>query len=179
MLCQNCKKNEANVKYTEIINGVKKEMMLCDKCSKELGIDNMKLSLPISFSNFFGDLLNEYDNSFMPLISVPKATQCDKCGMTYNEFMQLGKFGCDNCYEVFSNRIDPILKRLQGNNRYNGKRAELNKANIEESVKEKAEPSKKDEINKLKAELKKLVKEEKYEDAAKVRDEIKKLEVQE
>ena len=89
MLCQNCNKNEANVRYTQIINGVKKEMLLCDKCSKELGIDNMKLSLPISFSNFFGDFLNEYDNSFMPLISKPKEISCNKCGMTYNEFMQL------------------------------------------------------------------------------------------
>lgn len=89
MLCQNCNKNEANVRYTQIINGVKKEMILCDKCSKELGIDNMKLSLPISFSNFFGDFLNEYDNNFMPLISTPRETKCDKCGMSYTEFMQL------------------------------------------------------------------------------------------
>ena len=37
MLCQNCGENEANVRYTQIINGEKKEMVLCDKCSKELG----------------------------------------------------------------------------------------------------------------------------------------------
>ncbi len=179
MLCQNCNKNEANVRYTQIINGVKKEMMLCDKCSKELGIDNMKLSLPISFSNFFGDLLNEYDNSFMPLISAPKETKCEQCGMTYNEFMQLGKFGCENCYDVFSTRIDPILKRLQGSNRYNGKRAELNENNVTNTKNEKKETSKQDKVNKLKTQLKELVQEEKYEEAAKVRDEIKKLEVQE
>lgn len=178
MLCQNCNKNEANVRYTQIINGVKKEMILCEKCSKELGIDNMKLSLPISFSNFFGDFLNEYDNSFMPLITKPKETKCNKCGMTYNEFMQLGKFGCDNCYEVFSTRIDPILKRLQGSNRYNGKKAEENEINMQKTEVKK-EVSKQDKINKLKAKLKQLVREEKYEEAAKVRDEIKELEVQE
>ena len=38
MLCENCGENEANVRYTQIVNGVKKEMHLCDKCSKELGI---------------------------------------------------------------------------------------------------------------------------------------------
>lgn len=179
MLCQNCNKNEANVRYTQIINGVKKEMILCEKCSKELGIDNMKLSLPISFSNFFGDFLNEYDNSFMPLITMPKETKCNKCGMTYDEFMQLGKFGCDNCYEVFSTRIDPILKRLQGSNRYIGKKAELNENNITKKIEVKKKESKQDKINKLKEKLKELVKEENYEEAAKVRDEIKKLEVQE
>lgn len=179
MLCQNCNKNEANVKYTQIVNGVKKEMLLCEKCSKELGIDNMKLSLPISFSNFFGDFLNEYDNSFMPMMSMPKETRCNKCGMTYNEFMQLGKFGCDNCYEVFSTRIDPILKRLQGSNRYNGKKAEVNEKNNNINKIEKKEKSKQEQIEDLKKELKKMVNEENYEEAAKIRDEIKKLEVQE
>ena len=29
MLCQNCGKNEANVRYTQIVNGVKKEMIFC------------------------------------------------------------------------------------------------------------------------------------------------------
>ena len=49
MLCQKCNKNEANVKYTEIINGEKKEMMLCEECSHELGLDNMNFNMPIDF----------------------------------------------------------------------------------------------------------------------------------
>ena len=179
MLCQNCNKNEANVKYTQIINGEKKEMMLCEECSHKLGIDNMKFNLPISFSNFFSDFLDDYDTGFMPLLTTPKETKCDKCGMTYNDFIELGKFGCDNCYDVFSDRIDPILKRLQGNNRYYGKKAELNEANNKQDNKAKKEDSKQNKIEDLKNELKELVKQEKYEEAAKVRDEIKKLEVQE
>lgn len=180
MLCQNCNHNEANVRYTQIINGEKKEMFLCDKCSKELGIDNMKLSLPIDFSSFFGDLLNEYDSAFMPLLQKPNELKCNKCNMTYNEFMQIGKFGCEHCYEAFSGRIDPILKRLQGSNRYTGRKAELNEsAEMQEDKTEKKPVTKEEKINKLKAQLKQLVSEEKYEEAAKIRDEIKKLEVQE
>lgn len=34
MFCQNCGKNEVNFRYTQIVNGVKKEMALCDKCAK-------------------------------------------------------------------------------------------------------------------------------------------------
>lgn len=178
MLCQNCNHNEANVRYTQIINGEKKEMFLCDKCSKELGIDNMKLSLPIDFSSFFGDLLNEYDSSFMPLLQKPNELKCNKCNMTYSEFMELGKFGCDNCYDAFSSRIDTILKRIQGSNRYTGKKAELNEETPKEVVNdEKANPKEKT-IQELKLQLKKLVQEEKYEEAARIRDEIKKLEVQ-
>lgn len=178
MLCQNCNHNEANVRYTQIINGEKKEMFLCDKCSKELGIDEMKLSLPIDFSSFFGELLNEYDSSFMPLLQKPNQLKCDKCNMTYNEFMELGKFGCDHCYDAFSSRIDTILKRIQGSNRYTGKKAELNEEMPKEIVKEEKVNSKEQTIQELKQELKRLVQEEKYEEAARVRDEIKKLEVQ-
>ena len=42
MLCQNCGKNEANIRYTQIINGVKKEVALCSNCAKKLGMDELK-----------------------------------------------------------------------------------------------------------------------------------------
>lgn len=177
MLCENCKQNEANVKYTQIINGVKKEMHLCEKCSKELGINSMDFSMPITFSSFFGDFLNEYNQGFMPMLEKEKTLICDKCKMTYDDFLESGKFGCSNCYEVFSGNIDPILKRLHGNNRYIGRKAKL-KPVVEKKKEEKKEKNE-DKIKDLKLEIKQLIKEEKYEEAAKVRDEIKKLEKQE
>ena len=36
MLCERCKIREANIKYTEVINGVKTEHNLCAQCAKEL-----------------------------------------------------------------------------------------------------------------------------------------------
>lgn len=177
MLCTNCNHNKANVRYTQIINGEKKEMFLCEECSKKLGIDNMKLSLPIDFSSFFGDFLNEYDNDFMPILKKTNELKCDKCNMTYREFIETGKFGCDTCYDTFSERIDPILRRLHGSNRYNGKKANINDKK-EEVVEPKTIMSKNEKIQNLRKELKKLVQEENYEQAAKIRDQIKELEVQ-
>ena len=49
MVCQNCGKNEANVKYTQIVNGVKKEMVLCEECAEKMGISNFKVNMPIHF----------------------------------------------------------------------------------------------------------------------------------
>lgn len=43
MVCQNCGKNEANVKYTQIVNGVKKEMVLCEECAEKMGIQILRL----------------------------------------------------------------------------------------------------------------------------------------
>ena len=115
----------------------------------------------------------------MPLLKRPEELKCDKCNTTYSQFIESGKFGCDNCYDAFSERIDPLLKRLHGADRYTGRKAEENK-NIEEPKVEKVETTANDnKLEVLKEKLKQLVKEEKYEEAAKVRDEIKKLEVQE
>ena len=36
MLCERCRQREANIKYTEVINGVKTEHSLCAQCAKEM-----------------------------------------------------------------------------------------------------------------------------------------------
>ncbi len=183
MKCENCGENDANVRYTQIINGVKKEMQLCDKCADELGIGkmNMNFDMPFGFSNFFGELLNEYNSDgFMPTLALPKTLKCDRCGFTFDDFIDSGKFGCPSCYDTFEERIDPIFKRLQGSNRYIGRG--VKKANPENELNiklEKEETQKENKIDGLKRELKQMIKEEKYEEAAKIRDEIKKLEKKE
>ena len=109
--------------------------------------------------------------------------------MTFEEFMETGKFGCSNCYESFESKIDPILKNIHGANRHVGRLGEIAPAsNLEikkneviskdktNKTKESKTSSKQSKEDKLKQELQKAIKEERYEDAAKLRDEIKKLE---
>lgn len=184
MKCQKCGKKEANVRYTQIVNGVKKEMNLCDTCAKELGIGrdlgfNMSMDLP----RFLGGFFDDYNmDSFIPSIGSIREESCKNCGTTYNEFVNTGLFGCMNCYDIFADRLDPILKNIQGSNRHVGRKGKtLDKSivkNMEEKKKEiNIEKNKgKSERELLQEELKKAIKEERYEDAAKIRDEIKKQE---
>ena len=180
MLCDNCKENEASVKYTEIINGNKREMMLCEECSRKLGINNMNLKLPIDFSSFFGDLISEYEQSeFLPLFNPEKELKCNTCNLTYKEFLNTGKLGCADCYDAFADRINTVLKRIQGSTEYLGRKSENQVNNIKDKIeiKKKKEPSSKEEkINAMQEKLKEAIKDERYEDAAKIRDEIKKIE---
>ena len=184
MKCENCGKNEANVKYTQIINGEKREVMLCEECSRELGIGHMNFNMPIDFSSFFGDLLEGYeDNSFMPTLGAgSKKLQCSKCGLTWDDFLHTGNFGCSNCYEEFESRIDPILRSLQGATSHIGRLGDVIEGNdIKQNLDdtERADVAQENKIvnkvDELKEELKQAIKEERYEDAAKIRDEIKKL----
>ncbi len=188
MLCQKCNKNEASVKYTEIINGDKKQMMLCEECSHELGLDNINFNMPIDFSSFFGGLLDDEYNSpeFMPLFQTVKELKCNNCNMTYDEFINQGKLGCEECYDVFSNKIDTILKRLHGDNKHLGRKsvgsdAHIDQENMGHKLKNKKTVevaddkriTKETKLEKLQKELKKAISEERYEDAAKIRDQIK------
>lgn len=38
MLCEKCGIREANIKYTEVFNGVKTEHNLCAQCAKEMDL---------------------------------------------------------------------------------------------------------------------------------------------
>ena len=178
MLCDNCKTNNATVRYTEIINGEKKEMHLCEECSHKLGIDNLSFNMPINFSSFFGGLLDDEFESpeFEPLFSTLKELKCDNCNMTYDEFTKEGKFGCEKCYNVFSSKIDPLLKRLHGSNKYMGRKALNSSINNEIKKEIKEENKEETKLQKLQSDLKKAIADERYEDAAKIRDEIKKIE---
>ncbi len=173
MLCQNCGENEVNFHYTQIINGVKKEMALCDKCAKALGLEHLDFNMPINFSSFLGDFLNDVeDTDFLPNFTKPSVLKCNNCGMTYNEFVNKGKLGCTECYEVFSKVLNPVLKNIQGSINHVGRNIKLTKKdNTKKILTEKKETS---QLEKLELELKKAIKEERYEDAAKIRDEIKK-----
>ena len=180
MMCQNCGKREANFHYTQIINGEKKEIRLCNQCAKEMGIDDFEIPMAMDFSSLFGDFFHQYED--MNLLSDflnPKELSCDTCHMTYEELLNGGQFGCANCYNTFRDKISPILQNLHGNNKHVGRIGSVSKEKIqfeEKSKKEKEVSSKESKLEKCQKELKQAIKEERYEDAAKLRDEIKKLE---
>lgn len=181
MKCENCGNNEANVKYTQIINGEKKQMFLCEECSEKLGINDIHFNMPINFTSFLTDFFNDMqDISLMPTLGENNTLQCKKCGLTWDNFLHTGKFGCSNCYDDFEARIDPILRSLQGATSHLGRIGEVRtgnnvKQNLDDKL-EKEENKTISKIEKLKEDLKKAIKEERYEDAAKIRDEIKKQE---
>ena len=146
MLCENCGKREANVRYSENINGVKKEMHLCEECSRKLGIaQDMDFKIPaLDFSNFFGSFLEDFNTpDFMPLLNEVKQLKCDSCGSTFEDIIDTGRYGCPNCYDVFEDRMDPILKKLQGANRHVGRLGKISNNNLKFQDKE----SKKEKYN--------------------------------
>lgn len=204
MKCDNCGKDNANVKYYQNINGKKTEMNLCEECSKKLGIDtNINLDIPIDFSSFLGGFFEDFGKEDFPyLVSSTEEKRCNGCSSTFEDILNRGKFGCPTCYETFETQIDNLLNKIHGSNRHVGRLGTFNvdktnekmnnkchddslvkndkdstKINKDKNdVSKKGETLKEEKIEELKAKLKELVSQEKYEEAAKVRDEIKKEE---
>ena len=174
MLCSNCGKNEANVRYTRIINGEKTEYRLCEECAKKAGIDEIDFNMPIGFSNFLSDFFE--DDMLLPGLTKVREESCPKCGLLFDDFIKDGKFGCAECYSTFSDKLDSILKNLHGSSKHTGRSPKYlpKSAEIKEDAPKKAAKDEKQEkIDKLNKDLKDAIKEERYEDAAKIRDEIK------
>lgn len=187
MLCENCGKREANVRYTENINGRRRELNLCEECSQKLGVGQMDFSMPIDFSSFLGGFMDELTTpSFMPMLNTLKQNKCNNCGSTFDDIMNTGMLGCQDCYNTFDDELDSIIKKLQGSNRHVGRIGKIIDKKIDEKEgKESKKTDLKNETNNktkedkkilLKRDLEQAIKEERYEDAAKIRDEIKALE---
>lgn len=181
MLCSNCGKNEANVRYTRIINGEKTEYRLCEECAKKAGLEDIDFSMPIDFSNFLSDFFE--DEALLPSFNKVNELICPGCGLKFDDFVKNGKFGCSECYETFEDKLNSIIKNLHGSSRHvgrrprnilDGKKESFNKDKEKENeitVSEKDD--KESKIDKLNKDLKLAIKEERYEDAAKIRDELK------
>lgn len=177
MLCQNCGKNNANVKYTQVINGEKTQMYLCEDCAHEMNIGT-DFNFNFDFDHLFSSLFSPFET--VAALPETEVLKCPVCGMTYEDFAKLGKFGCAKCYQTFGKRLDTVLKKLHGNNRHIG-RGDTKVQKIRGEGKTKSgtgEQSKEDKIKKLKEELEECIRKEEYEKAAVIRDEIKKIEKQ-
>lgn len=166
MLCQMCKKNEANIKIVKVVGMSKTELNVCSECANYL-LGNTVSSISFSQNNIneiLGNLLNafykysEENNYNLPEIVL----KCANCGLMYSEFVKTGKLGCSKCYETFTKQIKPLLNRLHGSSEHVGKIPNKVKTHINQLQK----------IKKIKEELQKAVSKEEYEKAARLRDQI-------
>lgn len=161
MKCQNCGKNEATVRYKESINGKKQELYLCSECASKVGI----IDFPIVFSPMFTSINDNYLNEY-------KVTKCKNCGYTLEDYSKTGLFGCPDCYNTFENELDTLFLKFHGKNRH----IKINNKNLTLKKVVSSPKSADEKIVKLKEKLKQLIENEKYEEAAIIRDKIKKIE---
>ena len=154
MLCEKCGKNHATTHIKTVANGVVKEYNLCAYCAAKEGYTTN--SLAGMLASMFGEISNSEIQKHK--------TQCSVCGANFSDIAKTGKVGCSECYTVFYNELLPYLKRVHGSTKHVGK------------VPKSYEKPQTQTVEELRSELNQLVAEEKYEQAAVIRDKIKEME---
>ncbi len=174
MLCENCKKNQATIHYTEVVNGMRTEHHVCSKCAAALNLSGYKGLLDNDFP--FVKLLTGLLASNEGITSTSDLTmehiKCPQCDMSFAEFARVGKFGCAGCYDVFGPLIEENIKKIHGDIIHKGKK--YKKTHDKSSDNDKYSQIQQ-EILSLTMKQREAVELENYELAAKCRDEIKKL----
>lgn len=157
MLCDICKQNVATVHLTQMVEGKTKKVDLCEGCSKAKGVDD-----PTGFS--LADLLLGLGASQeMDQAAGGGEIKCPNCGFTQADFKKAGRLGCSECYNVFSEGLESLLKTMHKGTRHIGKRPHTLQTEAEIANKLKA----------LQKQLEKAIADENFEGAANLRDEIK------
>lgn len=156
MLCEKCGKNHATTHIKTVVNGIVREYNLCSACAAQSGYGSN--SITGMLASMLGDISPQ---------TVKNQKCCSVCGATFLDIAHSGKMGCGECYKTFNDEILPYLKRVHGATRHVGKIP--NRAPLIVKPKEKT-------VEDLRQELARMVAEEKYEQAATLRDKIKEME---
>lgn len=152
---------------TKIINGNKTETKLCEVCAQEDNNIGLAAAPNWMLQNIFAELFNQSIGGHQQVnLSRTKPVQCEQCGFTDVDFSKVGKLGCPKCYEVFENKLDPVLRRVHGYPTHTGKIPSRTGGNL--GIRR--------EMEELKQKLQEAVANEEYEKAAEIRDKIRNLE---
>lgn len=161
--CEICGKNPATLHFTSVVNGEKTEMHICASCAVEHHL---------GFAQAFdiGQLLSGFmqEAAAAPSQSA-RGGACPSCGMTYMQFRQGGLLGCADCYKTFSGHLEPLLNRIHGRARHVGKIP----------ARAGGEMKFKREIERLNEQMRRAIDQERFEEAAKLRDQIRELQARE
>ena len=159
MKCESCGENEAKFHYTKIFNGKIEQKHLCEDCAANDYDFDFDFDNHFSMNKLFTGLIDSSVENNKEAIGL----KCEKCGQTYSEFKGKGKFGCDECYITFKDKLDPLIKGLHGHNHHKGKIPKHSSKHI----------FLKREKDMLKKDLEDAIKEERFEKAAVLRDKLK------
>jgi protein arginine kinase activator len=159
--CQSCGQNPATIHFTEIVRVEDRDesrtLHVCEACANAQGLTTGTTIPP---------LLEE-------LVKGPRApsapsVKCPECGITFEEFKSKGRFGCPKDYEVFREPLAPLLAKIHDGARRHKGRLPRGRASMEGGSG--------DRLLRLRRQLRMAVAGENYEEAARLRDEIRTVE---
>jgi protein arginine kinase activator len=166
MRCEKCPK-PATFHITDIVEkGKHREFHFCDEHARQhLAPTDETSEQPIS------ELAKKLIVSGQGPLREPSPADkqiCPICQITFLEFRNSGRLGCPYDYEVFRDELMPLLENIHGETRHSGKVPRRAPRNTQQQT----------TLIQLRNELKRAVAAEDYESAARLRDQIKDIELE-
>ncbi|MEM6886014.1 MAG: UvrB/UvrC motif-containing protein [Verrucomicrobiota bacterium] len=171
MECTFCKNKEATCHLTKIVEGKVVEVHVCADCIPEINNENLvnfdiwdavsklaaSLGVPDPSESIEPEAADEITaKSF--LIDEVEEEPCPVCGFTGENLRKVGRLGCPDCFEHFNEMLTDVLADCQKYTQHSGK---VPKSMVKVKVRY------------MQKALNEAVKEERFEDAAQIRDQLK------
>lgn len=162
--CRRCSK-PATLHITEIRKGEVVEIHLCEVCAKDY-LSQAEPSLDGPPPEFEFQNLDDAEAALEAEAEIDEdEPSCEVCGMTFREFRKNGRLGCAHDYDAFRNELVPLLENIHGESQHVGKSPRRSPTGT----------STQSQLVRLQGQLKAAVADERYEEAATLRDEIQRL----
>jgi len=163
--CDKCDK-PATIHLTDIADGEKTEVHLCEDCAMAEGL--VKAALPLNQLLQGLGIVQGPGGTIVKSVEEPERL-CGACGLSFSEFRQQGLLGCPNDYDAFGDALETLIERAQ-----DGATQHVGKVPGRAGLGQKRQT----EILRLRGALRAAVAQEDYERAAELRDQIKQVESQ-
>jgi len=148
------------VHLTDIVNGNKKELHLCQSCAEQQQLlSKQEINLPAILQTLIGQHIGQLNDELARLT-------CPACGIKYMEFRAEGRLGCPHDYTVFREGLEPLLQRIHHSSKHVGKSPRHRPADAGRLA----------ELVELRQQLRAAVEAEEYEEAGRLRDLLRKKE---
>lgn len=170
MECQICEKKPATVHVIEVLEPAKspaepykrREKHVCEGCAAVMDLPHA----PVTKKSVV-DIWKLLQQSAQRSVQ-EGGLKCPDCGMTLAEFRSKGRLGCPRDYELFQQHLEPLLQRIHNASQHTGRVPGVPQAELDRMR----------TIHALRERLEAAIREEAYEDAARLRDELAAIETE-
>lgn len=161
MQCECCQQHEATIHVTQVVNGASRELHLCESCAEESGLNVQGvMALPEALFGMATPSAEDQESA---------ARSCPACHLRGADFKKTGRLGCPQCYRTFAREMASMLSAMHKGTRHAGK-VPGHGATV---------PLVADHTGRreeLRRQLDEAVRAEQFEEAARLRDQLKELE---
>jgi protein arginine kinase activator len=162
--CTACQKAIATIVIMDLSEGaVTGSQHVCPACAEQLGVGVPKAP------KFSAEMLEDLLGGLKQTRARPHRTEaCPGCGLTPAEFRSKGRLGCPRCYDAFRSELMPLLQRIHESQLHTGRLPAVTSST--------PPPADERSLTDVRKRLEDAVRGERYEEAARLRDELRRLE---